>query len=105
MAATLDQINARLENIERILNALYVPVIREEQRQIDMLPPKQQQAIARERRKHKLAAFIHEKQVLLHAKAFDQKTPERLRKSRAIMQSNAVKPLAIPPHGPERNHS
>ena len=37
-------------------------------------------------------------------KAFDQKTLERLRKRRAIMQSNAVKPLAIPPHGPERNH-
>jgi hypothetical protein len=55
--------------------------------------------------KHKLTAFIHEKPVLLHAKAFDQKTPERLRKSRAIMQSNAVKPLAFAPHRPERNHS
>ena len=55
--------------------------------------------------KRKLTTFIHEKPVLLHAKAFDQKTPERLHKSRAIMQSNAVKPLAIPPHGPERNHS
>jgi hypothetical protein len=55
--------------------------------------------------KRKLTALIHEKLVLLHAKAFDQKTPERFHKSRAIMQSNAVKPLAIPPHGPERNHS
>jgi hypothetical protein len=55
--------------------------------------------------KRKLTAFIHEKPVLLHAKAFDQKTPERLRKSRAIMQSNAVKPLAFAPHRPERNHS
>jgi len=45
--------------------------------------------------KHKLAAFIHEKQVLLHAKAFDQKTPERLHKSRAIMQSNAVNIFSI----------
>jgi len=54
--------------------------------------------------KRKLAAFIHEKIVLLQTKAFDQKTPERLRKSRAIMQSNAVKPLAISPHRPERNH-
>jgi hypothetical protein len=55
--------------------------------------------------KRKLTTFIHEKPVLLHAKAFDQKTPERLRKSRAIMQSNAVKPLAFAPHRPERNHS
>ena len=55
--------------------------------------------------KRKVTAFVHEKIGLLHAKAFDQKTPERLHKSRAIMQSNAVKPLAIPPHGPERNHS
>ena len=39
--------------------------------------------------KRKLAAFIHEKRVLLPVKAFDQKTPERLHKSRAIMQSNA----------------
>ena len=45
--------------------------------------------------KHKLTAFIHEKPVLLHAKAFDQKTPERLRKSRAIMQSNAVNTFSI----------
>ncbi|MFR8770483.1 MAG: hypothetical protein ACLVHF_10005, partial [Collinsella sp.] len=43
-------------------------------------------------------------QGLLHAKAFDQKTPKRLHKSRAIMQSNAVKPLAISPHRPERNY-
>lgn len=55
--------------------------------------------------KRKVTAFIYKKIGLLHAKAFDQKTPERLHKSRAIMQSNAVKPLAIPPHGPERNHS
>ena len=45
--------------------------------------------------KHKLTAFIHEKPVLLPAKAFDQKTPERLRKSRAIMQSNAVNTFSI----------
>jgi hypothetical protein len=52
-----------------------------------------------------IGGIIHERPALLPAKAFDQKTPECLRKSRAIMQSNAVKPLAIPPHGPERNHS
>ena len=45
--------------------------------------------------KRKLTTFIHEKPVLLHAKAFDQKTPERLRKSRAIMQSNAVNTFSI----------
>ena len=39
--------------------------------------------------------IIHEKPILLHAKAFDQKTPERLRKSRAIMQSNAVNTFSI----------
>jgi hypothetical protein len=54
--------------------------------------------------KRKLTTFIHEKPVLLPAKAFDQKTPKRLHKSRAIMQSNAVKPLAISPHRPERNY-
>ncbi|MCI6849724.1 MAG: hypothetical protein MR855_07390, partial [Collinsella sp.] len=37
-----------------------------------------------------IGGIIHEKPVLLHAKAFEQKTPERLYKSRAIMQSNAV---------------
>ena len=31
----------------------------------------------------------------MHAKAFDQKTPERLHKSRAIMQSNAVNTFSI----------
>jgi hypothetical protein len=51
-----------------------------------------------------IEGIIHEKPVLLHAKAFEQKTPKRLHKNRAIMQSNAVKPLAISPHRPERNH-
>ena len=32
---------------------------------------------------------------MLPAKAFDQKTPERLHKSRAIMQSNAVNTFSI----------
>lgn len=45
--------------------------------------------------KRKLTTFIHEKQVSLPAKAFDQKTLERLRKSRAIMQSNAVNTFSI----------
>ena len=45
--------------------------------------------------KRKLTTFNHEKPVLLHAKAFDQKTPERLHKSRAIMQSNAVNTFSI----------
>lgn len=60
----LGQIKAELFEIRRnqieiltILNALYIPVMKEEQRQISMLPPKQQQAIARERRKYKLAAL------------------------------------------------
>jgi len=56
-------------------------------------------------RQKQIGGIFRDELMFASAKAFDQKTPERLGKRRAIMQSNAVKPLAIPPHGPERNHS
>lgn len=54
---TFDQINARLENIERILNALYVPVITEQNRQMVSLPYEQRKAAARIMRKQNRATL------------------------------------------------
>lgn len=44
----LEQINARLESIERMLSALYVPLLTEQQRQVSRLPREQRKAAERD---------------------------------------------------------
>jgi hypothetical protein len=88
--------------ISYIHNGLLLQVITSP---FDNKEPKTARRVPADGRQKQIDGIFSDELMLVVAKAFDQKTPECLGKRRVIMQSNAVKPLAIPPHGPERNHS